>query len=558
MMDLFLNRFLAFLERIPTLGYSFFAFALLFLPLVVFHELGHFWMAKLCGVRADVFSICFGRPLWKRRFGETEFRIGWIPLGGYVQLLGSDPEIELSEEEKKRALPFQTPWKRFLVYVGGPLFNWILAAVLFMILMMHGEPRVAAVVGQVLPSSPASHAGLQSGDKILSMDGVEVHLWDEWMGEVRAYRPGDQVRLQVQRDGQVVPLLVLVTGQEGYNAYGEWTTLGDIEGVIPQPRSTQVGVSNPHSKAGKAGITFGELKTFQEKDIPNFEVFEQRFAALPVGEPGRVKILQGGEDHWIYFEKNQPQESVQKVLGLWPREVFVDGVVPDSPAAALGLQVGDRIVSVGHHLVQSFFGLKFWIQSLASQHPTFELVWERGGRFYSSPVHPNMHVTEDALLKKGQTYTIGVSPKLEWKEPEMVIRQVWNPLILLKESVTRVAKLSWAQLVSLVKTLVGTVSSKQLGGPLMIGKVASESLERGWILFVTNMALFSIGLGLFNILPFPPLDGGHILLLGLETLWRKPLSLRFLQVIHLGGLVFLLGLMLIAFRNDFLRLFASY
>ena len=121
---------------------SLIGFVVVLIPLVVVHELGHFLFAKLFGVRADAFSVGFGPVLWKKTFGETEFRLSAIPLGGYVKLLGEDPTAPLTDEERKRALHSQVPWKRFFIFFGGPLFNFIWAALVFMAMMAIGEQQV--------------------------------------------------------------------------------------------------------------------------------------------------------------------------------------------------------------------------------------------------------------------------------------------------------------------------------------------------------------------------------------------------------------------------------
>src|SRR6478735_6576 len=102
--------------------HSLFAFIIILVPLVVFHEFGHFVFAKIFGVKAEIFSIGFGPRLWSKQLGETEFRVSAVPMGGYVKLLGEDREAEISKEEQKRALHRQKPWKRFLIFFGGPLF----------------------------------------------------------------------------------------------------------------------------------------------------------------------------------------------------------------------------------------------------------------------------------------------------------------------------------------------------------------------------------------------------------------------------------------------------
>src|SRR3954468_10811439 len=103
---------LAFTTWIASFLHSIFAFIIILVPLVVFHEFGHFVFARIFGVKAEIFSVGFGPKLWSRKKGETEFRISAIPMGGYVKLLGEDREAELSEAEQHRALHRQKPWKR--------------------------------------------------------------------------------------------------------------------------------------------------------------------------------------------------------------------------------------------------------------------------------------------------------------------------------------------------------------------------------------------------------------------------------------------------------------
>ena len=119
-------------------------------PLVVFHEFGHYIFARYFNVKAEVFSIGFGPRIWSKQLGETELRIAAIPLGGFVKLLGDEPDRELSPEEAKRSLSRQEPWKRFLIFFGGPLFNLILAVLVFMAILAIGEPQMASVLGRVV------------------------------------------------------------------------------------------------------------------------------------------------------------------------------------------------------------------------------------------------------------------------------------------------------------------------------------------------------------------------------------------------------------------------
>src|SRR5690348_3870657 len=117
---------------------SILGFLIILGPLVVVHEFGHYIFARIFGVKAEIFSIGFGPVLWRKQLGETELRISAIPLGGFVKLLGEDRDAELSAAEQKRALHRQAAWKRFFIFFGGPLFNFLFAIVVFMAMLAVG------------------------------------------------------------------------------------------------------------------------------------------------------------------------------------------------------------------------------------------------------------------------------------------------------------------------------------------------------------------------------------------------------------------------------------
>src|SRR4051794_8608355 len=128
--------------------FSVIGFLIILGPLVVVHEFGHYLFARLFGVKAEIFSIGFGPKLWSHQRGETEWRVSAIPLGGYVKLLGEDRDAEITPEEAKRALHKQAAWKRFFIFFGGPLFNFLFAIVIFMTILAYGEKQMASVVGR--------------------------------------------------------------------------------------------------------------------------------------------------------------------------------------------------------------------------------------------------------------------------------------------------------------------------------------------------------------------------------------------------------------------------
>jgi regulator of sigma E protease len=139
--------------------------------LIILHELGHFTVAKLVGMRVEKFSLFFPPTIWSRKRGETEYAIGLIPAGGYVRISGMNPSEDLPADVRDRAYHAQPVWKRMAVIAAGPLVNFILAFVLLLVAFSVFGPRVpSTVVGQVNPHSPAA-AVLQPGDRLVAVDG---------------------------------------------------------------------------------------------------------------------------------------------------------------------------------------------------------------------------------------------------------------------------------------------------------------------------------------------------------------------------------------------------
>src|SRR3954452_7125682 len=179
-------------------------------PLVFFHELGHYLMARLFRIRAEAFSIGFGRELvgWTDKQG-TRWKVGWLPLGGYVRFVGdmspaSNPASLDDVPEHLRDCVFQARpvWQRFLVVLAGPVANFLLAIIIFAAFFsLLGTPRTN-VVGTVSPNSAAASVGIQPGDRILSIAGRATNSFDDIFNVV-AMRPNETVEIEFERDGAV-------------------------------------------------------------------------------------------------------------------------------------------------------------------------------------------------------------------------------------------------------------------------------------------------------------------------------------------------------------------
>lgn len=521
-------------------------------PLVVFHEFGHYLFAKLFGVKPEVFSIGFGPKIASKQIGETEWRLSWIPLGGYVKLLGDDGERELTPEEKKRSLQSAKAWQRFFIFFGGPLFNLILAVLIFMFILAYGEPQMASVVGRVVSGSAAEKAGFQSGDKIVRIDGQPVRKYEEVILKINE-SPNRAMVFDVVRShgGQEAQVRVTPAPQEGLSVYGEATHVGEIEGMLPMARATVVGVSDASGPAGKLGIKTGDKITqLDGNPLPSWEELERAYELAAPGTVLRLTLESGASLSAVKTKG----KTLTEMTGLRSSELFIDKVVKDSPAEQAGLKVGDRLVSINGTVMESFFELKDAVQRSGEKDGKLLLAYEREGKIENLDLNPKGTESKDILLRKVTQFTIGVMPALVWAPPFEVVERILNPFTLIHKATARTVEFSRRNIVSIGKMFSGNVSVATLGGPILIGKIAGDSLTRGLIAFLTTMAILSVGLGVLNLLPVPVLDGGHLVLLGLEVIRGKPLSLRQMEIVQQVGLSLILLLMVVVIRNDIARL----
>lgn len=151
--------------------------------LVVVHELGHYLVARWCGVKVLRFSVGMGRVIWSRRFGrdQTEWALSVLPLGGYVKMLDAreQPLEDIPEADLKREFTRQSVWRRIAIVAAGPIANFLLAILLFAGLYMHGVPEPVPVLRAATAQTAAYQAGLRAGDRITAINGAPVHVWSE-------------------------------------------------------------------------------------------------------------------------------------------------------------------------------------------------------------------------------------------------------------------------------------------------------------------------------------------------------------------------------------------
>ncbi len=207
---------------------------ILFGLLIFFHELGHFILAKLVGVKVVKFSLGFGPKILGRKVGETEYLLSAIPLGGYVKPLGEEPGEEISEEDRPRAFNNQPVWKRASIVLAGPVFNLVLAYIIFVVFLGADFPvaipkldSITTTIENVMEDSPAMKAGLIKEDTIVSINGESVRDWNE-MADIFSENPGKELAVTVKRNDDLINMKIIPESTKVQNEQGEEITIGRI------------------------------------------------------------------------------------------------------------------------------------------------------------------------------------------------------------------------------------------------------------------------------------------------------------------------------------------
>lgn len=424
--------------------------------LVFVHELGHFLVAKMCGVKVLKFSLGFGPRLFSRRRGETEYQVCVIPLGGYVQMLGEGSGEQgeagaLTAEERARSFAEKPVSKRLAIVLAGPLMNLLLPFLILPVSFMAGVQlptylEQPACIGYVVPASSAANAGFEAEDCIVAVNGLSVENW---------------------------------------------------------------------SSANKAFVS-------QAGDVLAFE------------------IIRGGNHLELEIPAENDSLEGMQALGLLPQQsARIGGLAPDMPAAQAGIEEGDLIVRIGDQDITSWYDLKTVIQSVGA-HPVSVLV-DRAGQEFAFELTPAQRDPEGDFL-------IGIAPLNESET-----RSYSFPAAV-KEGAYRTWELIELTVVFVQKLFTGSVSAKNIGGPITVVQVAGQAAQTDLSAILSVLAFISIQLGILNLLPIPILDGGHILFYTIELIIRRPLSVRAREMAQQVGMAMLLMLMVLAFYNDIVRL----
>jgi len=231
------------------------AFALALGILITFHELGHYWVARWCGVRVLRFSVGFGRVVLRRTDKHgTEWALSAIPLGGYVKML-DDPQ-DLPDAKTGEAFQNKTVWQRIAIVAAGPLANLLLAVLLYAALGWLGTQQPAAVLGAPPAGSAAALAGVQAQDRVLAVNGREVQSWGEVRWQLLALLGvGGNVRLDVQSgDGRVHALTLPIAGGNLDDLNNTQTDFLEEAGLRLQPPRTRIAMLSADGGGAASGL----------------------------------------------------------------------------------------------------------------------------------------------------------------------------------------------------------------------------------------------------------------------------------------------------------------
>jgi|TARA_B100001105_G_scaffold1546_1_gene1107 regulator of sigma E protease len=197
---------------LPILAQYFLAFSFLITVVVFFHELGHYLIARFCGIGVETFSIGMGKQLWGRHDKSgTLWRVALLPIGGYVKFYGDadltgkkSPNLDLREDKDDKNFHTKSVWKKIATTAGGPIFNFLLAIIIFAgIFIYRGESIVQPFIGEVLENSPAHNFGLKKGDEIISINGQDIFSFNELRSFV-IENPEKELTINIVRDGSTI------------------------------------------------------------------------------------------------------------------------------------------------------------------------------------------------------------------------------------------------------------------------------------------------------------------------------------------------------------------
>ncbi|CAB1064442.1 Intramembrane protease RasP/YluC, implicated in cell division based on FtsL cleavage [Olavius sp. associated proteobacterium Delta 1] len=450
------------------MGTNIFAFIIVLGVLIFFHEFGHFLVARLFGVGVEKFSLGFGPRLIGKKIGITDYRLSAIPLGGYVKMVGEEPDAEIDPADLPLSFTHKHVVQRMLIVAAGPVFNILLAVLIFFVsFSITGIDDIKPVIRQLQKDSVAQKAGLQVHDRIVSIDDTGVDAWYD-IDEAVAESKGKTLTLGVVRNGTAVKIDVKPELKQGIDLLGD-----------------------------------------------NISYYDLGISALP---------------------------ELMAIVG---------DVSAGLPAEKAGLKKGDQIIAINGIPIDNWRQMQSLISSSGGVELTISV--RRGEDDFKVNLTPQFVEDKNHLGQVEKRYLIGISTQpINIPEADLVTKRL-NPFKAAVESLSRTYSICALMIRSVVKMIDGSIPKENLGGPIMIAKLAGDQAKQGIGKLVQFIAFISINLAIINLLPIPVLDGGHLLFFTIEGIKGRPVSIKVREVAQQVGLFILILLMILVFYNDLTR-----
>ena len=528
---------------------------------VLVHEFGHFIVARMCKVRVEIFSIGFGKPLFKKKSGDTEYRISLVPLGGYVKMLGESTSEGDDIEEKDRPFAFNTKkwWQKVLIVCAGPCFNLIFAFLVLIVVACFMFSAPSSVLEFVSSDGAAYAAGISDGDRITKINGEDIAVWDDIPSILAPFSESgncENVTVEVEKVFTKEIKNYTVTPKKGSysDPFGDTHSRCEL-GVVRAPREPKIFLLKEFSGLENGDVV---LSVDGEKIERYYELAER------IKKPfKKMTVLRGGKEISVDFpnkpiensteegENNAESRSEEPVIAYGG--LVVSEVESGSYSEKVGVKKGDFITAVNGAEVTAPFQF-YSVMGKLKEGDHVKLSFIRDGEPLDIEFTASFDETENEMTgMRDKRINWGAYFDYDPNVREFYARR--NNLLTfpVRYAAKELVDVIGATFKGLAYMISGKISAKGLGGPIMIFDISKRAADAGVRYFLAIMAMISINLGLINLFPIPVLDGGYVVIYGLEGILRRTIPQKIKERALMVGLFLLCALMVFAIFNDFAR-----